>query len=351
MEEKTKVCRKCNISKTLSEYYKEANNSDGLRHECKACKFIQKQLYEHTLHGALVVLINRAKSSANERLNNGRIQAGICDIILQDLKDLWDFQEGRCYYSGIPMNYDKRDWKVSLERKDNDYGYIKTNIALICFEFNHASQWSHDKFKEMSYILSQNIESNYVNFDMIKKDLKNHIRIKKIIIDNIEYYNCTYCGIVKSVNEFGSRNKNNYCKECVSQIYKEKKLIPIEVIKELYRNAKTHTNDRIKKKDNKRDNSFDITIEFLIQLYNVQKGLCAYSELPLQFGNYEDKNWTISLERKNPLLGYVKDNVCFTCWEMNCVDQITMHKNKELGSSGWTKEKFEILKSYLFIQS
>jgi len=40
------------------------------------------------------------------------------------------------------MNYDKNEWRVSLERLNPELGYIKNNIALCCFEFNTALQWN-----------------------------------------------------------------------------------------------------------------------------------------------------------------------------------------------------------------
>jgi len=42
----------------------------------------------------------------------------------------------------------------------------------------------------------------------------------------------------------------------------------------------------------------NIDFEFLVNRYNKQKGLCVYYNIPLQFGNYVDKIWMISLEKK-----------------------------------------------------
>lgn len=84
-----------------------------------------------------------------------------------------------------------------------------------------------------------------------------------------------------------------------------------------------------------------IDYDFLVQLFNDQNGLCAYSGLPLQFGNMHEKSWTTSLERINPLRGYVKDNVCLICLEFNAVDHSVL-KGDMSESTGWTKEKFQV---------
>jgi len=78
----------------------------------------------------------------------------------------------------------------------------------------------------------------------------------------------------------------------------------------------------------------------LIEIFNEQKGLCAYSNIPLQFGSYLNKNWVISLERVNPLKGYTRDNICLICIEFNTVDHSASYKENDKGNSGWTKDKF-----------
>lgn len=51
-------------------------------------------------------------------------------------------QHGRCYYSGVPLEYKQlhTDWRLSIERLDNSIGYTKENCVLIAIEFNTADQ-------------------------------------------------------------------------------------------------------------------------------------------------------------------------------------------------------------------
>ena len=40
----TKICPKCHESKLLTEFYKNASNSDGLQHVCKICSSLSNKL-------------------------------------------------------------------------------------------------------------------------------------------------------------------------------------------------------------------------------------------------------------------------------------------------------------------
>lgn len=74
-------------------------------------------------------------------------------------------QEGRCFYSGIPINLfgPHMHWKASLERLCNEDGYTVANCVFVAAEFNtsdhsrnHAvnkvhgtAQWSRDKVQQV----------------------------------------------------------------------------------------------------------------------------------------------------------------------------------------------------------
>jgi len=69
-------------------------------------------------------------------------------------------QRGKCYYSDIPMNFTPNTpWQCSLERLNNDLGYIESNVVLICLEFNTSTtvQWNREKFAEfLAYVETRN---------------------------------------------------------------------------------------------------------------------------------------------------------------------------------------------------
>ena len=69
------------------------------------------------------------------------------DIILDKLLQ----QGGRCFYSGVPLNFREpwSDWFWSLERLDNDKGYTIENCVLVALGFNTAAQWTRMKILDV----------------------------------------------------------------------------------------------------------------------------------------------------------------------------------------------------------
>lgn len=61
------------------------------------------------------------------------------DIDKPFMYSLWEKQQGKCAYSGVPMtfgSYKDKWWTASLERKDITVGYVKDNVCFIAYEFN-----------------------------------------------------------------------------------------------------------------------------------------------------------------------------------------------------------------------
>lgn len=60
---------------------------------------------------------------------------------------------------------------------------------------------------------------------------------------------------------------------------------------------------------------FDLDQEYLYNLYNLQNGVCIYTKEPLLL---ERENLaSLSLDKIEPSLGYVKGNVQWVCWAVN----------------------------------
>jgi hypothetical protein len=73
------------------------------------------------------------------------------DLDLQYLKDLWENQNGKCAITNIEMSLDRHHapFQASLDRIDNDKGYIKGNVRFICLITNYArNTWNDDIVKE-----------------------------------------------------------------------------------------------------------------------------------------------------------------------------------------------------------
>ena len=325
-------CYKCHVQKPLEEYTKRENGPDGLHFYCKSCVKIRSDTYLATLDGYITKLLYAAKHHAKTRKNRGREDAGVFDLNRNDVKALWESQNGKCFYSKIKMSIKQNtDWQCSLERIDPDKGYIVDNVALCCQEFNGAVQWSIEKINS----IKDAIKIDYVLPEYDYYPATNHVKTKskveKKLVNGIEYIKCNKCNIFKPKEEHLPKNGCKACKKLYDDALKE---TPRRHILSLLNSAQ--------QSQHKRNIFCDISYEDLVDIFKKQNGLCAYSKIPMAFGSYKDKDWICSLERKDVKEGYVKDNVCLICFEWNTGDR-TNSSNKEdvQGGAGWNEEKFK----------
>jgi hypothetical protein len=334
-----KACKVCKEFKPLTNYHHSKSTKDKRRGDCTDCYKKYQAEYLKSLNGTFKKLLFSAKYGAKCRKEKGRNDAGIFDITQKDIEDQYEKQDGLCYYSGIKMNFDKNDWKMSIERLDTNKGYIKDNIVLCCLELNSKNQWSDNRIREMIQIIDNQVDDNDdIDFYTVPKPRKMK-KIIKTIVNDIEHYNCTSCDKFFPISEFvnlpGIRNG---CKSCRVLRQVNYCSSPRGTIKNLI----THSKSNLKKKKDGRNLGFDIDFDFLVNLFNEQNGLCAYSGMPLCFGHdYMNTFWKISIERIDVMKGYLKDNVCFICLPFNGTDSTCMMKDKSLGNAGWNKEKFQ----------
>ena len=64
--------------------------------------------------------------------NNGRR----ANIDAETFIDMYEEQDGKCYYMQIPLNLGDGDWMISLERLDESQGYQRDNVRLVAIEAN-----------------------------------------------------------------------------------------------------------------------------------------------------------------------------------------------------------------------
>ena len=69
-----------------------------------------------------------------------------CAIIVEDLKELFDAQEGKCPYTGfdLRLNRDGTIYQASVDRKDSSIGYTRDNCQWVCL----MSQYAKNVFDE-----------------------------------------------------------------------------------------------------------------------------------------------------------------------------------------------------------
>ena len=86
-----------------------------------------------------------------------------CDLTLEDLKEVWEQQEGKCVYSKVsltPASHLQPNsliYTMSLDRIDSSIGYTKTNVQFISMAMNYLkNRMSHNEMLEMLSILRDN---------------------------------------------------------------------------------------------------------------------------------------------------------------------------------------------------
>lgn len=346
MEETTKKCSTCPFTKNIEEFYlhKQKFGKYTRVASCKECHRKDIVARTNTLNGFLNKLLFDSKKNAKRKADKGRDVAGEFSITLKDLQEVYKKQDGKCYYSSLLMSSKMfSDYMMSLERLDPSKGYTKENVALICSEFQSACQWTKCKYKEFTELIMQDSPPNVISFELSTELKKDRVTVEQIIINGEKFVKCNKCSEVKPIKDFIKCLRSG-CEKCRQDVNKKNNSNPRVNMKILITRAMTRCKN---KKD--RDMKCEIDFEFLVELFNKQQGLCAYSGIPLAFGSHYDKHWTTSLERINPLMGYTKENVCFIIYELNVTDNTARAKEIENveGTSTWSKEKIELLKTHI----
>ena len=125
-------CWKCLEYRGLDMYY-HRKFAKG----CRTCRLQYTKSYQCSPRGRLGVLLSHSKGHHERRsLKNTyetQHQLSLDDLILQYWK-----QGGLCYYSDMPLQFDRPDepWLISLERIDVAKTYTADNVVLICAELN-----------------------------------------------------------------------------------------------------------------------------------------------------------------------------------------------------------------------
>lgn len=136
---KSYCCRECAISgalKTKSELPQRERTKAEIEHLHKICHNLRDEYtpFRYTLRSVL----RRFKE---------------VDVTLEDLKELWESQNGICPYTGIELvlpengNLKTIDFfhRASLDRIDSSKGYVKGNIQFISTPINYLKAEQKDE--------------------------------------------------------------------------------------------------------------------------------------------------------------------------------------------------------------
>ena len=131
---------------------------------------------------------------------------------------------------------------------------------------------------------------------------------------------CSKCGNEKEIKEFYYHRIRKYymesCKTCNNQqsiIYQKEKREEKNIKYILTQRAGSIRRDRKR---------YNIPVDqnlskILLEQWEKQNGKCFYTDEPLSLENYKKNNFYLTVDRKIPELGYVKDNVVLCCSVVN----------------------------------
>jgi len=144
-----KICNSCNEKKSKSYFGKLSSSLDGLRNMCNMCRRkqysfeyndenIKKRREDKSLkyckENPFRVLLSRCKSNHNKKGMTG------FNITEEFLSVLYIKQEGKCFWSGIPLPLDNIGLgelnSISVDRLDPSKGYLIDNVILSCKFYN-----------------------------------------------------------------------------------------------------------------------------------------------------------------------------------------------------------------------
>lgn len=137
--QKTRICKQCGVEHSLTETnfprHHIHNNKICYRNYCTKCFNENHKAYNDALyHSSLNHVFNRRLGNARDRAKYKSLEF---DLTIEYLHYLWEKQNGKCYYSGLQMTYERNDiHAVSIDRINSSLGYTKDNVVLACSTIN-----------------------------------------------------------------------------------------------------------------------------------------------------------------------------------------------------------------------
>lgn len=131
----SKTCTLCGETKTLSEFGRHRITPDGLAHWCKKCNCERQKKYKKTPSGIYTILKAQTKFWGKPP-----------EMLTREEFHVWYEKEPKfCVYCGIKEEdlskikdtVNNRVFRLTIDRKDSNQGYIIENIVLSCRRCNY----------------------------------------------------------------------------------------------------------------------------------------------------------------------------------------------------------------------
>lgn len=139
-----KLCLRCKDEKVLSEFSFNKTNQNYSSY-CKRCvskntRTWQKKLFES--HDPADILEGTLYKISQSFHSNAKRRKIPYDLSMQDLRDIYNEQDGKCRYTGVSMKLhtdgtaNRDPLLLSIDRLDSTAGYTKKNTVFCCWGCN-----------------------------------------------------------------------------------------------------------------------------------------------------------------------------------------------------------------------
>lgn len=152
----TKICNKCGEEKDINQYRWRAKVNlphGGYRlSTCTKC-YLEYMKQSYVFHpnseNQVVSRLKKLLCSAKDRAKKKNKEF---NVSLEELDAIYQSQNGLCFYSGRPLSLNIGKEALSIDRKDNNRGYITDNIVLTLWEVNCMKKdMTEDHFVSLCY--------------------------------------------------------------------------------------------------------------------------------------------------------------------------------------------------------
>lgn len=151
-----KQCNTCYITKNLSDFPKNPKMVEGYGNKCRSC---MNEYYREHNKNKKVVNDNLLIKYLNHKVKNMKKQDErkfpnhIFDLTADDLKDIYNRQNGTCIYSNSKLSYKKNTSiykKISFDRIDNNLPHTKSNLQMTSIFMNmFRGSRTDEEFREL----------------------------------------------------------------------------------------------------------------------------------------------------------------------------------------------------------
>ena len=330
------LCFKCGIEGVVDDFHLAADRVPSL---CKGCELQNAGISRTMLRRTASQLI----SSARQR---SRAKGSSFDLDVDFILGLILKQQALCAYSGVDLELTtpKSHWRISLERLNNNQGYVRENVALIAMEFNSivhmssralvsgSAQWSKHKFERLPVERGFNVDLNNLEKDIHTAAEKPCVRTstaashtanqpdipfctaETTLYTDQESLRCSRCKCWKHSQHFSMKARNktdlrNSCKQCNSEL----DFVWRQTLRGFVSNMVSSA--RARHNRGKWQGEFELDLNVVLDMLWHQRGRCFYSDVPLRYAFNVD--WKMSLERLDNTKTYTKDNTRLVALEFN----------------------------------